>query len=172
MYMRVRGRMFRQPGLIPGPSSGPSPVHSDASHYGGMREIPKYFFFPSPSRGFKLLPQNPIPNPRRPHSSPLLFKSPLLSSLLAATAYLPPPQEASRRFREAAAERLQVSSPLCLPLQSPSGRDLTPRCRAHRRSPPSRSQLLARLLGRPAAGSGSLLLIFLFMPNAGAMVRV
>lgn len=69
-------------------------------------------FFPSPSRGFKLLPQNPIPNPRRPHSSPLLFKSPLLSSLLAATAYLPPPQEASRRFRRLRRGRLSVSSPL------------------------------------------------------------
>lgn len=169
MYMRVRGRMFRQPGLIPGPSSGPSPVHSDASHYGGMREIPKYFFSHLPREGSNSSPK--IQSPIRAAPIRLPFFSNPLSSPLSSP---PPPTylRRRRRFREAAAERLQVSSPLCLPLQSPSGRDLTPRCRAHRRSPPSRSQLLARLLGRPAAGSGSLLLIFLFMPNAGAMVRV
>uniref|UniRef100_A0A0D3HWX0 Uncharacterized protein n=1 Tax=Oryza barthii TaxID=65489 RepID=A0A0D3HWX0_9ORYZ len=68
-------------------------------------------FFPSPSRGFKLLPkiQSPIPPSAPPPfvSPSFQIPSPLLSSLLAATAYLPPPLEASRRFREAAAERLQ-----------------------------------------------------------------
>uniref|UniRef100_A0A0E0FE60 Uncharacterized protein n=1 Tax=Oryza meridionalis TaxID=40149 RepID=A0A0E0FE60_9ORYZ len=61
---------------------------------------------------FKLLPKFfspkipiPPPRPRRLHSSPLLFKSPLLSP--RRHRHLPPPQEASRRFREAAAERLQ-----------------------------------------------------------------
>lgn len=68
--MRVRGRMFRQPGLIPGPSSGPSPVHSDASHYGGMREIPKYFFPISLARV-----QTPPPK-SNPQSAPPPFVSP------------------------------------------------------------------------------------------------